>query len=106
MRKAAGDPALAASRLKYRVLGRGLDRVVKFFKALPRDRGLERVVDYAAQDQPFHRVGHADEGVAPHAGRALTVHLGAARLGRAAVCCPRERILTQQWWGEWPGVGT
>src|SRR5262249_24152977 len=21
-------------------------------------------------------------------------------------CCPRERILTQQWWGEWPGVGT
>src|SRR5215831_7370291 len=25
---------------------------------------------------------------------------------RVPACCPRERILTQQWWGEWPGVGT
>ena len=68
-----------------RVLGRGLDRVVECLEALPGDRGLERVVDHAAQDQPLHRVGHADEGVAPHAGRALAMRVGAARLRRAAV---------------------
>src|SRR6516162_1438889 len=83
MREAAGDLPHAAGRLSDRVFGRGLDRVVEFFEALPRDRSLERVVDYAAQDQPFHRVGHANEGVAPHASGALTVRLGAARLGRA-----------------------
>src|SRR6516162_9361497 len=85
MREAAGDLPFAAGRLADRVFGRGLDRVVEFFEALPRDRCLERVVDHAAQDQPFHRVGHSDEGVAPDAGGALTVRLGAARLGRAAV---------------------
>jgi hypothetical protein len=32
MREAAGDLAFAASRLKDRIPGRGLDRVVKFSK--------------------------------------------------------------------------
>jgi hypothetical protein len=36
MREAAGDLAVKASRLKDRVSGRGLDRVVEFFKALPK----------------------------------------------------------------------
>ena len=35
MREAAGDLALAASRLKDRALSSGLDRVVEFFKAAP-----------------------------------------------------------------------
>ena len=26
-------------------------------------------------------------------------------IGGVAACCPRERMLTQQWQGEWPGVG-
>ena len=34
MREAAGDLALAASRLKDRALSSGLDRVVELFKAL------------------------------------------------------------------------
>src|SRR5215470_18824675 len=45
MREAAGDLAVAASRLMDRVPGRGLDRIVELFKALPRDRGLESIVD-------------------------------------------------------------
>src|SRR5262249_57506088 len=47
MREAAGDLTLAASRLKDRVLGHGLDHVMKFFKALPCDRRLERVLHHA-----------------------------------------------------------
>src|SRR5260370_3450316 len=39
MREAAGHLALTASRLKDRVRGRSLDRILEFFKALPRDRG-------------------------------------------------------------------
>ena len=85
MREAAGDLPLAAGRLVDRGFGRGLNRVVEFSEALPRDCGLERVVDHAAQDQPFHGVGHADEGIAPHTGRAFAVRLSAGRLGRAAV---------------------
>ena len=85
MREAAGDLALAAGRFADRVLGRLLDRVVEFFEAIPGDRRLERVVDHAAQDQLLHRVGHADEGVAPHAGRAGEMRLRAARLRHAAM---------------------
>jgi hypothetical protein len=38
------------------------------------------------------------------------IDLGVSEGGRLAwittACCPPERILTQQWQGEWPGVGT
>jgi len=83
--EAARDLSLAAGRLPDGVRGRRLDGVMERFEAIPRDRGLERVVDHAVQDQPLHRVGHADEGVAPHAGRALAMRVRARGLWRTAV---------------------
>jgi hypothetical protein len=63
--EAAGHVTLAAGRLLDCILRGVLDRVVEFFESLLGDRRLERVVDDAPEDQPLHRVGHADEGVAP-----------------------------------------
>ena len=34
-------------------------------RTLPGDRGLEHIVGHAAQDQPLHRIGHADESIRP-----------------------------------------
>ena len=75
VREAAGEGAAAALAV-HRVADRRADAVVELREAIPRDRGLERLVDEA---EPRHRVADvrpAQEGRAPRRGR-----VGAALLG-------------------------
>ena len=64
------------------------------FKPLPGDRGLERIVDDAALNGTFTCVGHADEGVAPGAGRASRVDIrGVGELRRKLSCVVSMRLV-------------
>ena len=85
MGEAARDLARRAGGLQDGALRRRLDGVVERLEPLPGDRGLERIVDDPGGRQKLARIGHADEGVAPQARRAVAMRVGAARLGDAAM---------------------
>jgi len=73
MGAAAGHLAGTPGRLEDRALGRGLDRFVESLEPLPGDRCLERIVDDAPFNGALARIGHADKGITPGAGRAFAV---------------------------------
>ncbi len=86
MGEAAGHLPRPAGRLTDGGFGRRLDAVVERLETLPGDRRLERVADDAARHGELAQIRHADEGVAPAAGRALAMRGGALGvLGHAAV---------------------
>src|SRR4029077_10537511 len=84
MGAAAGHLAGASRGRDGGALGRGLDLVVERLEALPGDRALERIVDDATRDRALAPVGHADERVAPGAGGAVAVRVGAVGVLRLA----------------------